>query len=189
MKKTLILSAAIALTTLVSSCDTYTGMGAYAGAGVGSILGSAIGGLSGGFHGSHIGTIVGMAGGAAVGAAIGSQADDRAERRAERYEQERYDRERYRARSRYERDREEVRRHYERVQENKARGYNPYASYNSAPVYHSDGSYAAPATSPSSAHGDVPTYNARSFSGTTTQSSTHQPVVDETNSGDDRIEF
>lgn len=60
---------------LLSSCDTYTGSGAYAGATFGSILGSAIGGLSGGPRGSDMGTIIGMAGGAAVGAAIGSQAD------------------------------------------------------------------------------------------------------------------
>ena len=54
---------------LLSSCDTYTGSGAYAGATFGSILGSAIGGLSGGPRGSDMGTIIGMAGGAAVGAA------------------------------------------------------------------------------------------------------------------------
>lgn len=32
----------------MSSCDTYTGSGAYMGGSIGSILGSAIGGLSGG---------------------------------------------------------------------------------------------------------------------------------------------
>ena len=44
---------------LLSSCDTYTGSGAYAGATFGSILGSAIGGLSGGPRGSDMGTIIG----------------------------------------------------------------------------------------------------------------------------------
>lgn len=73
MKKIMLLVACSSL--LLSSCDTYTGSGAYAGATFGSILGSAIGGLSGGPRGSDMGTIIGMAGGAAVGAAIGSQAD------------------------------------------------------------------------------------------------------------------
>ena len=63
------------LCVLLSSCDTYTGSGAYAGGSIGSILGSAIGGLSGGPRGSDMGTIIGMAGGAVVGAVIGSQAD------------------------------------------------------------------------------------------------------------------
>lgn len=70
MKKTLILGLSAVL--LMSSCDTYTGAGAYSGATFGSILGSAIGGLSDGPRGSDWGTIIGMAGGAAVGAAIGS---------------------------------------------------------------------------------------------------------------------
>lgn len=73
MKKIMLFVACSSL--LLSSCDTYTGSGAYAGATFGSILGSAIGGLSGGPRGSDMGTIIGMAGGAAVGAAIGSQAD------------------------------------------------------------------------------------------------------------------
>lgn len=68
---------------LLSSCDTYTGSGAYAGATFGSILGSAIGGLSGGPRGSDMGTIIGMAGGAAVGAAIGSQADQKSQQQRE----------------------------------------------------------------------------------------------------------
>ena len=60
---------------LLSSCDTYTGAGAYAGGSIGAILGSAIGGLSGGPRGSDMGTLIGMAGGAAVGAVVGSAAD------------------------------------------------------------------------------------------------------------------
>ncbi|MBQ9230569.1 MAG: hypothetical protein IJ190_05225 [Prevotella sp.] len=70
---------------LVSSCGTYTGQGAYAGATFGSILGSAIGGISGGWRGSDIGTIVGMAGGAAVGAAIGAAADQKQQEKIEGY--------------------------------------------------------------------------------------------------------
>lgn len=73
MKKSLVLSLSALL--LLSSCDTYTGSGAYAGASLGSILGSAIGGIAGGPRGSDIGTIVGMAGGAIVGGAMGAQAD------------------------------------------------------------------------------------------------------------------
>ena len=64
MKKIMLFVACSSL--LLSSCDTYTGSGAYAGATFGSILGSAIGGLSGGPRGSDMGTIIGMAGGAAV---------------------------------------------------------------------------------------------------------------------------
>lgn len=74
---------------LLSSCGTYTGEGAYAGATFGSILGSAIGGISGGWHGSDVGTIVGMAGGAVVGAAIGAAADRQEQERYEVYQQER----------------------------------------------------------------------------------------------------
>ncbi len=70
----------------MSSCDTYTGSGAYMGGSIGSILGSAIGGLSGGPRGSDMGTIIGMAGGAAVGAVIGSQADQRQQQQVEQYQ-------------------------------------------------------------------------------------------------------
>lgn len=70
---------ALCSSLLLSSCDTYTGSGAYAGGSIGSILGSAIGGLSGGPRGSDMGTLIGMAGGAAVGAIIGSQADQAAQ--------------------------------------------------------------------------------------------------------------
>lgn len=81
MKKIMLFVACSSL--LLSSCDTYTGCGAYAGATFGSILGSAIGGLSGGPRGSDMGTIIGMAGGAAVGAAIGSQADQKSQQQRE----------------------------------------------------------------------------------------------------------
>ena len=83
---------------MLSSCDTYTGQGAYTGGTIGAILGSAIGGISGGWRGSDIGTIVGMAGGAAVGAAIGAQAD-KAE--AEKYETYKREREQRRAERNY----------------------------------------------------------------------------------------
>ena len=46
MKKMIFLMLCSSL--VLSSCDTYTGSGAYAGGSIGSILGSAIGGLSGG---------------------------------------------------------------------------------------------------------------------------------------------
>ena len=88
MKKVLVLVMCSSL--LLSSCDTYTGSGAYIGGSLGSILGSAIGGLSGGPRGSDMGTIIGMASGAAVGAVVGSQAD---ERQQQRYERTHYNRE------------------------------------------------------------------------------------------------
>ncbi len=88
MRKVLVLILGSSL--LLSSCDTYTGSGAYIGGSLGSILGSAIGGLSGGPRGSDMGTIIGMASGAAIGAAVGSQAD---ERQQQKYEQARYHRE------------------------------------------------------------------------------------------------
>lgn len=90
MKKIMILVACSSL--LLSSCDTYTGSGAYMGSSIGSILGSAIGGLSGGPRGSDIGTIVGMAGGAAVGAAIGSQADQQHQRDMDQYRRDKAER-------------------------------------------------------------------------------------------------
>lgn len=77
---------------VMSSCDTYTGSGAYAGGSIGSILGSAIGGLSGGPRGSDMGTIIGMAGGAVVGAVIGSQADQAKADREAAYQQDRVER-------------------------------------------------------------------------------------------------
>ena len=77
---------------VMSSCDTYTGSGAYAGGSIGSILGSAIGGLSGGPRGSDMGTIIGMAGGAVVGAVIGSQADQAQADREAAYQQDRVER-------------------------------------------------------------------------------------------------
>lgn len=90
MKKVILLMLCSSL--VMSSCDTYTGSGAYAGGSIGSILGSAIGGLSGGPRGSDIGTIIGMAGGAVVGAVIGSQADKAQADREAAYQQDRVER-------------------------------------------------------------------------------------------------
>lgn len=90
MKKMILF--ALCSSFLLSSCDTYTGSGAYAGGSIGSILGSAIGGLSGGPRGSDMGTIIGMAGGAALGAVIGNQADKAQADRQVSYGHERIDR-------------------------------------------------------------------------------------------------
>ena len=90
MKKVILLMLCASL--VLSSCDTYTGSGAYAGGSIGSILGSAIGGLSGGPRGSDMGTIIGMAGGAVVGAVIGSQADQAQADREAAYQQDRVER-------------------------------------------------------------------------------------------------
>lgn len=90
MKKVILLMLCSSL--VMSSCDTYTGSGAYAGGSIGSILGSAIGGLSGGPRGSDLGTIIGMAGGAVVGAVIGSQADHEQADREAAYQQDRVER-------------------------------------------------------------------------------------------------
>mgnify|MGYP004469841557 FL=1 len=90
MKKMILF--ALCSSFLLSSCDTYTGSGAYAGGSIGSILGSAIGGLSGGPRGSDMGTIIGMAGGAAIGAVIGNQADKTQADRQVSYGHERIDR-------------------------------------------------------------------------------------------------
>ena len=49
MKKSMMALTASAV--LLSSCGTYTGQGAFAGATFGSVLGSAIGGISGGWRG------------------------------------------------------------------------------------------------------------------------------------------
>lgn len=84
MKKSTVLSLSALL--LLSSCDTYTGTGAYAGASFGTILGSAIGGIAGGPRGSDIGTIIGMAGGAVIGGSIGAQADNTQQQERPRYE-------------------------------------------------------------------------------------------------------
>lgn len=89
MKRVLIFSAAA---LLLSSCNTYTGSGAYAGATLGTMLGSAIGGIVGGPHGSDVGTIVGMAGGAFVGASIGSEADAEKEADMQQYYRDRAER-------------------------------------------------------------------------------------------------
>ena len=66
-----ILIAMICGTMLVSSCHT-TGEGAWTGAHVGSMVGGAFGGLVGGHRGYHAGQLVGMATGAATGAAVGA---------------------------------------------------------------------------------------------------------------------
>ena len=86
MKKVFVYAVCAAL--LASSCDTYTGAGAYTGSNLGAILGSAIGGISDGPRGSDIGTIVGMAGGAIIGGAIGAAKDKRdAQEVHDRYQQ------------------------------------------------------------------------------------------------------
>lgn len=90
MKKMILLMLCSSL--VMSSCDTYTGSGAYAGGSIGSILGSAIGGLSSGPRGSDLGTIIGMAGGAVVGAVIGSQADQAQAVHEAAYQQDRVER-------------------------------------------------------------------------------------------------
>lgn len=96
MKKSLIIALSAAV--LFSSCDTYTGAGAYTGTMLGSILGSAIGGISDGPHGSDVGTIVGMAGGAIIGGAIGQAADQRRQADIDQYQQDRAERAAARAR-------------------------------------------------------------------------------------------
>ena len=106
MKKTLIFM--IGVTLLLSSCDTYTGAGAYTGGMFGSILGSAIGGITGGPRGSDVGTVIGMVGGAVIGAAVGSAADKQEEQEREAYYQRSYDR-----------DRAELHEHYQKVMQNR----------------------------------------------------------------------
>ncbi|RRD02116.1 glycine zipper family protein [Prevotella sp. OH937_COT-195] len=88
MKK--VLFAVMLSTILFSGCTTYTGAGAYRGAGIGAMIGSAIGGITGGARGSDIGTLVGMAGGAAVGAAIGSSYEDSRLKRMDEVREHRY---------------------------------------------------------------------------------------------------
>ena len=90
MKKTLLVSVSALL--LLSSCGTYTGVGAYTGGTFGSIIGSAIGGISGGRHGSDVGTLIGLAGGAMVGAAVGAAADNAQQREYEQYKADRQQR-------------------------------------------------------------------------------------------------
>lgn len=81
MKKSLVV--VMSALFLLSSCDTYTGMGAYTGTTLGSIFGSAIGGIAGGPRGSDVGTLAGMVGGAIVGAAVGNAADQHAQQQRE----------------------------------------------------------------------------------------------------------
>ena len=90
MKKIGLISVSALL--LLSSCGSYTGMGAYTGGTFGSIIGSAIGGIAGGRHGSDVGTLIGMAGGAAVGAAVGAAADNAQQRQYEQYQTDRQQR-------------------------------------------------------------------------------------------------
>lgn len=94
MRKSVIVGMSALL--LLSSCETYTGMGAYTGSTLGSIFGSAIGGIAGGPHGSDVGTVVGMVGGAMVGAAVGSASDQRVQQQREedlaQYRQDKADR-------------------------------------------------------------------------------------------------
>lgn len=94
MRKSVIVGMSALL--LLSSCETYTGMGAYTGSTLGSIFGSAIGGIAGGPHGSDVGTVVGMIGGAVVGAAVGSASDQRVQQQREedlaQYRQDKADR-------------------------------------------------------------------------------------------------
>lgn len=106
MKKTLIFLVSGIL--LFSSCDTYTGAGAYTGGMFGTILGSAIGGITGGHRGANVGAVIGMAGGAVMGAAVGAAADKQeAEERSEYYERSRH----------Y--DRDDLHEHYQKVMQNR----------------------------------------------------------------------
>lgn len=98
MKK--VLTLALGATLVLSSCDTYTGVGAVTGAQFGNVIGSAIGGIIGGWRGSDWGSLIGTAAGAAAGAAIGAAVDqsqqqkydDYAAARAERRSRQTYER-------------------------------------------------------------------------------------------------
>jgi len=98
MKK--FLTLALGATLVLSSCDTYTGVGAVTGAQFGNVIGSAIGGITGGWRGSDWGSLIGTAAGAAAGAAIGAAVDqsqqqkydDYAAARAERRSRQTYER-------------------------------------------------------------------------------------------------
>ena len=60
MKKVFLTIIVTAL--LLTGCTSYTGVGAYQGAGIGSVIGSAIGGITGGCRGSDVGSLIGMPG-------------------------------------------------------------------------------------------------------------------------------
>ena len=98
MKK--VLTLALGAMLVLSSCDTYTGVGAVTGAQFGNVIGSAIGGITGGWRGSDWGSLIGTAAGAAAGAAIGAAVDqsqqqkydDYAAARAERRSRQTYER-------------------------------------------------------------------------------------------------
>lgn len=96
MNKGFVLALSTAL--LLSSCGTYTGVGAYTGTSLGSVLGSAIGGIADGPRGSDIGTIVGMAGGAVIGGAIGNAADRQRQEDVQQYQHDKAERAAARAR-------------------------------------------------------------------------------------------
>ena len=106
MKKLMLSTVCAAF--LLSSCDTYTGTGAYAGGTLGSILGSAIGGISGGPRGSDVGTIVGMAGGAIIGGAIGAKADEKRQDDLYQYRRDKEERAYERRQRQYDRQEEQV---------------------------------------------------------------------------------
>ncbi|ETD16467.1 MULTISPECIES: hypothetical protein [Prevotellaceae] len=106
MKKLMLSTVCAAF--LLSSCDTYTGTGAYAGGTLGSILGSAIGGISGGPRGSDVGTIVGMAGGAIIGGAIGAKADEKRQDDLYQYRRDKEERAYERRQRQHDRQEEQV---------------------------------------------------------------------------------
>ena len=145
---------------LLSSCDTYTGSGAYMGGSLGSILGSAIGGIAGGPRGSDIGTVIGAVSGAIVGAAAGDAAEQ-----SERKQQHEY-----------------LSQRNQRIQASKQNGNYSHTecddTYNAGSqrrLSSSDGyTYEQPQT--------------RSGEETTYQIDPTQ-MIDESNSGDDRIDF
>ena len=78
----------VAVVMIITSCTSYTSVGAGVGAYWGSSIGSAIGGIADGFRGSNIGSLIGMVGGAAVGAAIGSEQDKAYQEDMQQYREE-----------------------------------------------------------------------------------------------------
>jgi len=135
MKKTLIFLVSGIL--LFSSCDTYTGAGAYTGGMFGTILGSAIGGITGGHRGANVGAVIGMAGGAVMGAAVGAAADKQeAEERSEYYERSRH----------Y--DRDDLHEHYQKVMQNREtrKGVSGVNDRNDDDTYRSSGNSGFDAT-------------------------------------------
>lgn len=78
----------VAVVMIITSCTSYTSVGAGVGAYWGSSIGSAIGGIADGFRGSNIGSLIGMVGGAAVGAAICSEQDKAYQEDMQQYREE-----------------------------------------------------------------------------------------------------